>query len=652
MIGNKGDSLQRCSAEDNQLSNEAINPPCYRMQRFREHPHAIRFVFSWMLLTQTLRNYDTGALPVLLGVITEEFGLQNVQLGLLGAVPYIAAMFMAFIVNSPLQVSSQKWIITVSLIFLSVGLALMLASTSSALLFISRFIIGAMQAPLSIYMPVWIDEFTPPNKLTAWMGVSQITMIVGVAMGYLITGFTKGFHNGWRYSLVVPCVSLFMLSICLIFTNAVYFNVPYNRSKELKIDVEKISSAIANNIRFENESQGTSDIYINISEKKHKFSLCSTEMVESPNTLSTADTSKSSYGTNNEEYPSSSKSFSIIPMTKIMFDMRKSPPSIDSIISTSQSIDNDESRSYFSPIKTETKALNILVKSGNERTTVTIENSVSPSISHSVSLADITTGISPLSSSNRIFFGVESFLCTSKDKNSEIDNSRLKKVTKFFSFQRWKLLSENKIYILSVIVLSIIFYTVTAVQYWTTRFLQQTYNTNEGIILMSFSTTAGTAPTAGIIVSALLIDSIGGYKTPKGLFYTMLFCLGCSITATVFGIIALVIDHFFATIAGIWGLLFFGSFLVPPITGICVGVVELQMRQFAATVSMITYHILGFALGSVLPGALLQVTGVSRLGMTIVYGFPGIGIFFNLIACIIAFKKYKESGYSDKSNFL
>ena len=84
-----------------------------------------------------------------------------------------------------------------------------------------------MQAPLSIYIPVWVDEFTPPNKLTAWMGASQVTMIIGVAIGYLVTGFSLSYHNGWRFSLLVPCLLLFIMSACLIFTKNEYFDVKY-----------------------------------------------------------------------------------------------------------------------------------------------------------------------------------------------------------------------------------------------------------------------------------------------------------------------------------------------------------------------------------------------------------------------------------------
>lgn len=600
---------------------------CYRHERYMKHPRAVRFVFAWMLIAQVLRNYDTGALPVLLGLISDEFGLDEMKLGVLGAVPYVSAMATAFIMNHPLQKYSQKWIIVTSLFFLSFGLALLISSTTSTLLYISRIIMGSMQAPLSIYIPVWVDEFTPPNKLTAWMGASQVTMIIGVATGYLITGFSLNYHNGWRYSLLAPCLLLLIMSICLVFTKSEYFNVKYfnheGRNSEIEMGGDKMNSDDA--ISLDRQIKDSAAIQCSIP------SSCSTELVESPYNSIAVSTKLITLNKSQENISNSNNTFS--------FDTRV------------QKISGDFS-AEITKSRIEKSALSDL---NDTKNTVTVEKSTDfqptltthyISISRSLSLSEFTNGTSqssqPLNPSIINLNQGPSANTTNEDK-LELESSKSSVFKRLIAYSKWKCLLENSIYMLSITTLSVIYYVVTAVQFWTTRYLQQIYTTRDGIIFMSFSATAVIAPTTGIVFSGFIIDFIGGYKSERGLFYTMLFCMVSAIFATLFGALALIIDNFTVTIVGVWGLLFFGSFLVPPITGISVGVVEPQARQFATTVAMVTYHVFGFALGSLLPGAVLQLSGINRTGMTIVYGFSGLGVIVNFFACIIAYRKLRAS---------
>ena len=486
---------------------------------------------------------------------------------------------------------------------------------------------GSMQAPLSIYIPVWVDEFTPPNKLTAWMGASQVTMIIGVATGYLITGFSLNYHNGWRYSLLAPCLLLLIMSICLVFTKSEYFNVKYfnheGRNSEIEMGGDKMNSDDA--ISLDRQIKDSAAIQCSIP------SSCSTELVESPYNSIAVSTKLITLNKSQENISNSNNTFS--------FDTRV------------QKISGDFS-AEITKSRIEKSALSDL---NDTKNTVTVEKSTDfqptltthyISISRSLSLSEFTNGTSqssqPLNPSIINLNQGPSANTTNEDK-LELESSKSSVFKRLIAYSKWKCLLENSIYMLSITTLSVIYYVVTAVQFWTTRYLQQIYTTRDGIIFMSFSATAVIAPTTGIVFSGFIIDFIGGYKSERGLFYTMLFCMVSAIFATLFGALALIIDNFTVTIVGVWGLLFFGSFLVPPITGISVGVVEPQARQFATTVAMVTYHVFGFALGSLLPGAVLQLSGINRTGMTIVYGFSGLGVIVNFFACIIAYRKLRAS---------
>ncbi|KAJ1607456.1 putative MFS protein [Cryptosporidium canis] len=626
MLSAKDDSKHMPSKKCNISQEENVSKDCHRYRRYKEHPHAVRFVFSWMLIAQVLRNYDTGALPVLLGLISDEFGLDEMKLGVLGAVPYVSAMTTAFIMNHPLQKYSQKWIVVTSLFFLSIGLALLLTSTSSAQLYVSRIIMGSMQAPLSIYIPVWVDEFTPPNKLTTWMGASQVTMIIGVAIGYLITGFTLNYHNGWRYSILVPCLLLFIMSVCLVFTKSEYFNVK-NLSLETSDKDIEMKDMIATSINVADSKERMED---NTITQCSILSSCSTELIESP-------------------YNSIAIPIQFITVSKAHEDT-------SSVDNTPFSFDNRIKKisGDFSSEMLRTPSKNISDNFTSSHHNTEIGKSIEYQQTHTTQYISITRTQSISEYLNEASLETHQSASITASGDGQLHNlgcedkpelvvSKWSVFKRLISYSKWKYLLANSTYMLSITILSVIYYVVTAVQFWTTRYLQQIYTTRDGIIFMSFSATAVIAPTTGIIFSGFMIDFIGGYKSDRGLFYTVLFCAASSIFATLFGILALIVDNFTVTIVGIWGLLFFGSFLVPPITGISVGVVEPSIRQFATTVAMVTYHIFGFALGSLLPGAILQLTGITRAGMTIVYGFSGLGVIASLFACITTYKRLHES---------
>lgn len=44
------------------------------------------------------------------------------------------------------------------------------------------------QAPLIIYMPVWVDEFAPPESAAVWMALLQASVAMGIMFGYVTAG--------------------------------------------------------------------------------------------------------------------------------------------------------------------------------------------------------------------------------------------------------------------------------------------------------------------------------------------------------------------------------------------------------------------------------------------------------------------------------
>lgn len=73
----------------------------------------------------------------------------------------------------------------VSVLLNSASVFFLALSQNIAMLFTSRFLIGASQSVFCIYAPVWIDEFAPPKYCSSWMGLLQGSTALGVVVRYV-----------------------------------------------------------------------------------------------------------------------------------------------------------------------------------------------------------------------------------------------------------------------------------------------------------------------------------------------------------------------------------------------------------------------------------------------------------------------------------
>ena len=59
------------------------------------------------------------------------------------------------------------------------------------ILLLNRIFVGIFQAFISIYLPVWCDQFGPGNKKTMMISLIQAGSPIGVVFGYYLTAFVK-----------------------------------------------------------------------------------------------------------------------------------------------------------------------------------------------------------------------------------------------------------------------------------------------------------------------------------------------------------------------------------------------------------------------------------------------------------------------------
>jgi hypothetical protein len=76
---------------------------------------------------------------------------------------------------------------------------------------------------------------------------------------------------------------------------------------------------------------------------------------------------------------------------------------------------------------------------------------------------------------------------------------------------------KNKIFVSLVAALTLLYFTVTGIQYWTMKYLEIIFRGSTTVALRDFyfTITSFTAPVGGVVVGGILTSKLGGYNNKR-----------------------------------------------------------------------------------------------------------------------------------------
>ena len=154
-------------------------------------------VFCVLMLAQVVLFAEAGAVPAMLVQLTSSFKLTFPQQGYLGGIVYFGIAVGAPITSEFFKCLNLKYVLAMTL-FVNMGSLVVFACTPMGwtnMLIGTRFLIGFTQATFSVYVPVWVDRFAPKDKATQWFSWLQITVPVGIMLGYLLGWVSIGMQT-------------------------------------------------------------------------------------------------------------------------------------------------------------------------------------------------------------------------------------------------------------------------------------------------------------------------------------------------------------------------------------------------------------------------------------------------------------------------
>lgn len=160
-----------------------------------------RLALILLVLAYAMSMADRMVLSVLFEPIKAEFGLQDVQLGLLGGLSF--ALFYATL-GIPIAIladrSNRRTIITASLALFSLTTTLCGAAWNFVSLVFFRMLVGVGEAGVNPSSHSILADYYPPEKRASAMSMLSVGASLGQILG-LVAGGLIGQYFGWRVAL-------------------------------------------------------------------------------------------------------------------------------------------------------------------------------------------------------------------------------------------------------------------------------------------------------------------------------------------------------------------------------------------------------------------------------------------------------------------
>lgn len=149
---------------------------------------------------------------------------------------------------------------------------------------------------------------------------------------------------------------------------------------------------------------------------------------------------------------------------------------------------------------------------------------------------------------------------------------------------------QNRLFVLLTLTLSSLYFVITGVQYWISSYLQVVLLIPESQVYKFYVFTCFTAPLLGVIIGGVTFSNLGGYKSQKSFGLCVIIGLLAALTSLPIPFLT----NFKMTFTCIWFVFFFGSAIVPTLTGILLNMVDQELRTTAMSAATLAYNMLGY----------------------------------------------------------
>ena len=514
------------------------------IEKIKSNTYIISRKIRWLIfflftIINLLMNFDHGTIPAATEQLRNYLNLNDSELGLFGSLVFVGVIIGSLISLTIINTFNRKYILMFCLILCGLSLFIFTKTTQYVLLCVDRVIIGVFQAFISIYLPLWCDQFGIESTKALMIALIQVAPPLGVLVGYIVTTLLNMYLNWlpyfgdigkderWLFSFYIQSFIIWGVSISLLFFSDNYFN---SKARRVPIEIEETLNIIEG---YKDENKRKLSFFYNGNQNFEELK----ENTDSPNNFEKNEIEDNN---NSDTKQNEDNAYTINKLNN------------DKNIENNND-ENDKKENTDNNKENELKEKNEKENEIQENNENDIEN-------------------------NEIKDNNESY----SDNKNEDDIPFLTKL---------KLIFSEPLFILCVFVLSILFFIVTCVQYWASDYMLVALGVqDETQRLFGFSVVCLTSPTCGLIIGGFIVDKIGGYYKKNAL----IFCLIFSFLSTLPAIPLPFVNSLFLYAVFLWILLFLGAALIPPIQGIIIACLPKNVQGSGNSFVIFFYNLLGY----------------------------------------------------------
>ncbi len=156
-------------------------------------------LLTLMLLLFVLDFADRTLVGALGPTIKHTFSIDNFQFGLLSAAFVLVGAGATIPIGMLTDRVSRTMVIAIGLVLWTIAVALVGASVSFAMLFVSRLFLGVVAATSGPTVPSLVGDITPAGERAKAMGSVDVGQLIGTGLGFLLPVIITAFVS-WRFA--------------------------------------------------------------------------------------------------------------------------------------------------------------------------------------------------------------------------------------------------------------------------------------------------------------------------------------------------------------------------------------------------------------------------------------------------------------------
>ena len=197
-----------------------------------------KLIFLLICIINILINCDHGAIPAGTKELKEAKNLSNIQLGSIGSLVYLGLVLGSISGGYIFSTYASKWVVINSLIASCIFLYFFTISNYWEAMAFCRVGCGFFQVFCYIYFPIWVDQYGVNNIQTLWLTFLQLGVPIGTMIGYLMEAFSIKYFNKWEGAFYIQIILIIISAVLLFITPDKFFSKNYRHSESTAEEIK------------------------------------------------------------------------------------------------------------------------------------------------------------------------------------------------------------------------------------------------------------------------------------------------------------------------------------------------------------------------------------------------------------------------------